>query len=99
MNWRHLRSQNGFNMTIGDYKKWINSLPTEFDGFEMTHREYSSITDNELNALEMPVYSVHIDEREKKACNMHEASYHLYMEFDNIAKIEVPSIRIPMPNE
>ena len=86
-------------MTIKDYKTFLNSLPEEFDNFEITHREYTDITDNQLNAQEVEVYSVHIDESQKKACNMHQAAYELYQEFMNIAKIEVPSVRIPMPNE
>jgi len=86
-------------MTIKDYKTFLNSLPEEFDNFEITHREYTDITDNELNAQEVNVYSVHVDESQQKACNMHQASYELYQEFMNIAKIEVPSVRIPMPNE
>ena len=86
-------------MTIKDYKTFLNSLPEEFDNFEITHREYTDITDNELNAQEVNVYSVHIDESQQKACNMYDKSYELYQEFMNIAKIEVPSIRIPMPNE
>ena len=49
-------------MTIKDYKTFLNSLPEEFDNFEITHREYTDITDNELNAQEVNVYSVHIDE-------------------------------------
>jgi hypothetical protein len=83
MNWRHLHSQNGFNMTIKDYKTFLNSLPEEFDNFEITHREYTDITDNQLNAQEINVYSVHIDESKKKACNMHDKSYELYQEFVN----------------
>ena len=86
-------------MTIKDYKTFLNSLPEEFDNFEITHREYTDITDNQLNAQEVNVYSGHIDESQQKACNMHQQSYELYQEFMNIAKIEVPSIRIPMPNE
>jgi len=86
-------------MTIKDYKTFLNSLPEEFDNFEITHREYTDITDNQLNAQAVPVYSVHIDESQKVACNMHQESYELYQEFMNTAKIEVPSVRIPMPNE
>jgi len=86
-------------MTIKDYKKFLNSLPEEFDNFEITHREYVDIIDEHLNAQEVAVYSVHIDESQQKACNMHQQSYELYQEFVNTAKIEVPSVRIPMPNE
>jgi len=88
--------QNGFNMTIKDYKQFLSSLPEEFDDFEITHREYTTIDGDSLNAQEVPVYSVHIDESQKKACNMHQKSYELYQEFTNIEKIEVPSVRIPM---
>ena len=76
--------QNGFNMTIKDYKQFLNSLPEEFDDFEITHREYTTIDGDSLNALEVPVYSVHVDESQKKACNMHQKSYELYQEFTNM---------------
>ena len=83
-------------MTIKDYKTFLNSLPIEFDDFEITHREYTTIQDDSLNAQEVPVYSVHIDVPNKKACNMHESSYNSYQEFTQMEKIEVPSVRIPM---
>ena len=70
-------------MTIKDYKTFLNSLPEEFDNFEITHREYTDIADSHLNAQEVEVYSVHIDESQKKACNMHQSSYELYQEFVN----------------
>jgi len=65
-------------MTIKDYKEFLNSLPKEFDNFEITHREYIDIADNQLNAQEVNVYSVHIDESQQKACNMHKQSYEIY---------------------
>mgnify|MGYP001030674638 CR=1 FL=1 len=80
--------QNGFNMTIKDYKTFLNSLPEEFDNFEITHREYTDITDDTLNAQELQVYSVHIDESQKKACNMHQHSYELYQEFVTNSKTD-----------
>ena len=83
-------------MTIKDYKEFINSLPIEFDDFEITHREYSTIDDEGLNAQEIPVFSVHIDEPNKKACNMHQSSYENYQAYTNMEKIEVPNVRIPM---
>jgi hypothetical protein len=83
-------------MTIKDYKQFLNSLPEEFDDFEITHREYTTIDGDSLNAQEVPVYSVHVDESQKKACNMHQKSYELYQEFTNMEKIEVPNVRIPM---
>ena len=83
-------------MTIKDYKTFLNSLPEEFDDFQITHREYTNINDDSLNAQEVSVYSVHIDELQKKACKMHQKSYELYQEFTNMEKIEVPNVRIPM---
>jgi hypothetical protein len=83
-------------MTIKDYKQFLNSLPEEFDDFELVHREYTTIDGDALNAQEIPVFSVHIDEPNKKACNMHQSSYENYQEFTNMEKIEVPNVRIPM---
>ena len=68
-------------MTIKDYKTFLNSLPDEFDSYQMVHREYTDITDTVLNAQEVEVYSVHIDDQQKLACNMHKESYELYNEF------------------
>lgn len=68
-------------MTIKEYKTFLNSLPTEFDDFQITHREYTDITDSALNAQELGIYSVHIDEESKLCCNMHKESYELYDEF------------------
>ena len=68
-------------MTIKDYKTFLNSLPEEFDNFQITHREYTDIIDNSVSAQEVPVYSVHIDESMKLCCNMHKESYELYDSF------------------
>ena len=27
-------------MNIKEFRKWINSLPAEFDEYQLTHREY-----------------------------------------------------------
>jgi len=85
-----------YNMTVKDYKTFLNSLPEEFNDFEITHREYTTIDGDSLNAQEIPVYSVHIDVPNKKACNMHEVSYESYKEFTKMEKIEVPNVKIPM---
>lgn len=71
-------------MTIKDYKTFLNSLPEEFDDFQITHREYTDITDDVLNAQELGIYSVHIDEASKLCCNMHKESYEMYDKFINI---------------
>ena len=75
-------------MTIKDYKTFLNSLPEEFDDFQITHREYTDITNDILNAQELGVYSVHIDEESKLCCNMHKESYEMYANFISI-KAEV----------
>jgi len=69
-------------MKIKDYRKWINSLPSQFDEYELTHREYSDTVGGLLNAIETEVYSVHIDEIAKKGCNMHKESYVNYIKFN-----------------
>jgi len=85
-------------MTIKDYRKFLNSLPTEFDDYELVHREYTDITDDVLNAQEVEVYSVHIDEAEKSCCNMHMESYELFNEFH--ADKELPTtINLPLIEE
>ena len=68
-------------MTIGEYKKFLNSIPDTFDGYPITHREYINIEGENLNAEVVDVYSIHIDENTKQACNMSKESYELYNEF------------------
>jgi hypothetical protein len=75
-------------MTIKDYKTFLNSLPEEFDDFQITHRDYTDITDDILNAQEVGVYSVHIDESSKLCCNMHKESYEMYDGFIQMKMIE-----------
>ena len=84
-------------MTIKDYRKFLNSLPEEFDEYSVVHREYMDITDNVLNAQEVEVYSVHIDETEKSTCNMHKESYELYSEFHTTN--EPTTISLPLIEE
>jgi hypothetical protein len=82
-------------MIIKEYRKWINSLPKELDDFELVHREYYDSTDDEILGKETEVYSVHIDDENRKACNMHQKSYMKFTEGDNVTKIDVPSIDSP----
>lgn len=83
-------------MKIKDYRNFLNSLPDEFDDYELVHREYTDITDNVLNAQEVEVYSVHIDEKEKSCCNMHMESYELFNEFQKVEEFEATK-RITLP--
>ena len=79
-------------MTIKDYKSFLNAIPEEFDDYQIVHREYTDITDGRLNAQVIDVYSVHIDESRKEACNMHKESYELYQEFVKLNMEESPVI-------
>lgn len=85
-------------MTIKDYRKFLNALPNEFDDYELVHREYTDITDDVLNAQEVEVYSVHIDEAEKTCCNMHMESYELFNEFHTDKKLPT-TILLPLIEE
>ena len=82
-------------MTILEMRKWINSLPKEFDTFELTHREYYDSDDENLYANEVGIYSVHLDGDKNKACLMHEESYLRYKGDDIYTKIDVPDLKMP----
>jgi len=47
-------------MNIKDFRKWVNSLPAEFDGYTLTHRDYYDTDGIELFANEVDIISVHI---------------------------------------
>lgn len=81
-------------MTILEMRKWVNSLPKEFDNFELTHREYYDSDGDVLFANEVPIVSVHIDEVESKGCLMHEESYLKYRGDDIYEKVKLPSSKI-----
>lgn len=83
-------------MTIKEYRKWINSLPKELDGFELVHREYYDSTEDEILGKETEVYSVHIDDLNKKACNMHQKSYMKFQEGKNVTQLNVPNMEQPI---
>lgn len=76
-------------------RKWVNSLPQEFDNFELTHREYYDSNDDELFAQEVPIVSAHIDEEDNKACLMHEESYLKYKGDDIYTKLEIKDLTAP----
>ena len=82
-------------MTILEMRKWINSLPQEFDNFKLTHREYYDSDTENLYANEVRIYSDHLDGDEKKACLMHEESYLKYKGDDIYTKIDVPDMKMP----
>jgi hypothetical protein len=82
-------------MTILEMRKWINSLPQEFDNYSLVHREYYDSDGDELFAQEVPIVSIHIDETEHKGCLMHEESYLKYKSDDIYTKIDVPDMKMP----
>lgn len=81
-------------MKVSDIKKWISGLPTEFDDYEITHREYYDTDGEQLFANEVPIVSIHIDNEEKKACLMHEQSYLVFRGDEIKTKLKVPSTKI-----
>jgi len=81
-------------MIVKDFRKWINSLPVEFDEYELTHREYYDVDGENLFANEVPLVSVHIDDSEKKACLMHEQSYLVFKGDKSITKLNVSSTKV-----
>jgi hypothetical protein len=82
-------------MKILEMRKWINSLPKEFDDFDLTHREYYDSNGDELFAHEVNIVSVHIDEIENKACLMHQESYMKYKGDTIYTKLEVKDLTAP----
>lgn len=81
-------------MNIKDFRKWVNSLPVEFDDYTLTHRDYYDTDGVELFANEVDIISVHIDSEKKKACLMNEESYKIFRADELITKITVPSTKI-----
>jgi hypothetical protein len=81
-------------MNIRDFKKWVNTLPAEFDEFELTHREYYDTDGDKLLANEIDVASVHVDSVAKQICFMHEESYKVYRGNEIISKLSVPSTKV-----
>ena len=81
-------------MNIKDFRKWVNSLPAEFDEYVLTHREYYDSDVDELLANEVDVISVHVDSVANKICFMHEESYKVYRGNELISKISVPSTKV-----
>jgi hypothetical protein len=82
-------------MTILEMRKWINSLPKEFDNYTIVHREYYDDDGDTLFAQEVQIVSVHIDENENKSCLMHNESYLKYKGDDIYTKIDVPDMKMP----
>jgi hypothetical protein len=81
-------------MNIKDFRKWVNSLPAEFDEYVLTHREYYDSDGDALLANEVDIISVHIDSDKEKACLMHEESYKVYMGDDLVTKVNVKSTKV-----
>jgi hypothetical protein len=82
-------------MTVLEMRKWINSLPTEFDSFELTHREYYDSNGDDLFAHEVNIVSIHIDDIGNTACLMHEESYMKYKGDSIYTKLEVKDLTAP----
>lgn len=81
-------------MNIRNFRKWVNSLPAEFDDYQLTHREYYDNDGDKLFANEVAIVSVHIDDNDKTACLMHEQSYLIFKGDESVTKINVPSTKI-----
>lgn len=81
-------------MNIKDFRKWVNSLPAEFDEYTLTHRDYYDTDGSELIANEIDIVSVHIDSDENKACLMDKQSYMIFKGDELITKLKVSSTKV-----
>ena len=81
-------------MNIKDFRKWVNSLPVEFDDYTLTHRDYYDTDGVELFANEVNIVSVHIDSNENKVCLMNEESYKMYYGEELLTKVTLPVTKI-----
>jgi len=61
------------SLTIKDLKKFLLTLPEEFDDYEMINGEFGSGPDNEFYyRLDKPILNLYVDEENKELCFLHQ---------------------------
>lgn len=70
-------------MNVKEFKEWINSLPEEFNEFEITYREYGDLVDDKYYAKDEPIDGAIIDEKTHELAIMNDKSYDFYEKKQN----------------
>lgn len=70
-------------MNIKEFKEWINSLPEEFNVFEMVYRKYGDLVDDKYYAKDEPIDAAIIDEETHELAAMNDESYDFYEKKQN----------------
>lgn len=65
-------------MKIKELKEWIDSLPDEFNEFELVYREYGDFPDDKYYAKDIPINGAIIDEETHELSFMNDNSFNFY---------------------
>jgi hypothetical protein len=56
-------------MKVKNIREWVNSLPEEFDEYNMVYRKINkSEDDGNIYVFDMPIVSASVDEENKEMC-------------------------------
>lgn len=66
-------------MNAKEFKEWINSLPEEFNEFEITYREYGDFVDDQYYVNDASIDATMIDKNTHNLVFMSEESYECFI--------------------
>ncbi len=64
-------------MNLGELKTWLNTLPEEFDNFEIVHGEVGMLDDQYHYRVDKPIVACTVDDGTKEVIFMHQAEKEL----------------------
>lgn len=66
-------------MNTKEFKEWINSIPEEFNEFEITYREYGDFVDDQYYVNDASIDATMIDKNTHNLVLMSEESYECFI--------------------
>ena len=67
-------------MNLGELKTWLNTLPEEFDAFEVVNGEVGMLGEEYHYRVDKPIAACTVDEQTKEIIFMHQAEKELTQE-------------------
>lgn len=62
-----------YAITVGNLKEFLNSLPKEFDDFQLVNGEYGQVNNEHYYRIDKPVIQLNIDEDTEELCILHQS--------------------------
>jgi len=61
-----------YSITVAELKNFLNTLPNEFDSFNLVNGEYGQVNGEHYYRIDKPILQINVDEDTKELCILHQ---------------------------